>query len=70
MFLTVPMVFLLKQASDRSEQLKTIVVCVFFFSLFVALSSQARPQEMLAASAAYAAVLVVFISANDNPGGD
>jgi hypothetical protein len=69
-FLTVPMVFLLRQASDRSKQLMTVVICVIIFCLFVALSSQARPQEMMAASAAYAAVLVVFISANDNSGGN
>jgi VIT1/CCC1 family predicted Fe2+/Mn2+ transporter len=67
--LTVPMVFLMRQASSRSSKVATVVVCVVVFSLFVALISRAGPQEMMAASVAYAAVLVVFVSTSEK-GGD
>jgi CDP-diglyceride synthetase len=66
--LTVPMVFLMRQASSRSNKVATVVVCVVVFSLFVALASRAGPQEMMAASAAYAAVLVVIVSTREKGG--
>jgi drug/metabolite transporter superfamily protein YnfA len=64
-FPTIPMVFLMWQAFSRSNKVTTVVVCVVVFSLFVALASRASPQEMMAASAAYAAVLVVFVSTSE-----
>jgi hypothetical protein len=69
-FLTVPMVFLMRQAFSRSNKVATVVVCVLVFSLFVALASRAGPQGMMAASAAYAAVSVFFFVSTSEKGGD
>lgn len=55
---------ILGRQSDYSAQLIITSVCVILFSLIVALVSRASLQETMAASAAYAAVLVVFISTN------
>jgi len=61
--LITPMV-VLGQESRRSAQLAIVSIFIAVFSFIVALVSRASPQETMAASAAYAAVLVVFISTN------
>ena len=45
----------------KSCSLLTTSVCVIAFSFVVALGSKLKPQEILAVTAAYAAVLVVFV---------
>lgn len=49
----------------QKYQLITAVLFVLFFAVVVALASKATNQELLGATAAYAAVLVIFI--NQNP---
>jgi hypothetical protein len=63
--LITPMVVLLGQENDRPAQLTTVSISIVVFSLLVALASRASPQEMMGASAAYAAVLVVFVSTSN-----
>jgi len=63
--LLAPMAVLLGQEDDRTAQLITVSVSIVVFSLLVALASRASPQETMAASAAYAAVLVVFVSTSN-----
>jgi hypothetical protein len=60
-FLVVPLVVLSKQSSDDAH-LTTVSVCIVIFSLVVSLLTRASNQEIMAASAAYAAVLVVFVA--------
>lgn len=62
-FLVVPLVVLSFQTSKESH-LVTVSVCIVVFSLLVSLLSKASNYETMAASAAYAAVLAVFISDN------
>ena len=62
--LIAPMAVLRSQQSSGSAPLITVSVSVALFSLLVALGSRASPQETMAASAAYAAVLVVFVATN------
>lgn len=62
--LILPLVILTRQ-EGMEAQLTTIVVFIVLFSLLVALLSKASNQEVMAASAAYAAVLVVFISSSN-----
>jgi hypothetical protein len=46
--------------------LLTTVVCVFFVALALSFRmNKAEPKDILSATAAYAAVLVVFVGAND-----
>ena len=63
--LITPMVVLLGQEKNRPSQLTTVSISIVVFSLLVALASRASPQEMMGASAAYAAVLVVFVSTSN-----
>jgi VIT1/CCC1 family predicted Fe2+/Mn2+ transporter len=63
--LITPMAVLLGQENDRPAQLITVSISIVMFSLLVALASRASPQETMAASAAYAAVLVVFVSTSN-----
>jgi VIT1/CCC1 family predicted Fe2+/Mn2+ transporter len=63
--LLAPMAVLLGQEDDRTAQLITVSISIVVFSLLVALASRASPQETMAASAAYAAVLVVFVSTSN-----
>jgi hypothetical protein len=63
--LVAPMAVLLGQENDRTAQLITVSISIVVFSLLVALASRASPQETMAASAAYAAVLVVFVSTSN-----
>jgi hypothetical protein len=58
--LMVPMlVMAVHKVPDRT--LITITVAIFLFSSGVALFSQAAPENLLGATAAYAAVLMVFV---------
>lgn len=63
--LVIPLAFLTAQQS-QSAHMTTIVVFIIIVSLVLSLLSKATNQEIMAASAAYAAVLVVFIS--NSPG--
>ena len=60
-FLVVPLIVLSFQTSKESH-LITVSVCIVVFSLLISLLSKASNYETMAASAAYAAVLAVFIS--------
>jgi hypothetical protein len=51
----------------QKYQLMTAVLFVLSFAILVAFGTKASNQELLGATAAYAAVLVIFI--NQNPGG-
>jgi hypothetical protein len=62
-FLVVPLIVLSFQTSKASN-LITVSICIVVFSLLVSLLSKASNYETMAASAAYAAVLAVFISGN------
>lgn len=46
---------------DRTSDLSTTSVAVFFFAIVVAYYSDATPEAIVSAVAAYAAVLVVFV---------
>jgi hypothetical protein len=63
--LIIPLVSLINQ-TRKTTQVATTVSFIVLFSLLVSLLSKASNQEIMAATAAYAAVLVVFIS--NNPG--
>ena len=60
-FLVVPLVILSFQDS-KENHLLTVSICIVVFSLLVSLTSKASNYETMAASAAYAAVLSVFVS--------
>jgi predicted anti-sigma-YlaC factor YlaD len=55
-----------------TASVKTLVVVsvsIFLFALGVALFSSAVPESLLAATAAYAAVLIVFVTSSSSTGG-
>jgi hypothetical protein len=54
-----------------NDRIRFVLIAVFtaLFAAVVSLFSNARRAEMFAATAAYAAVLVVFVSGNLNSGG-
>ncbi len=60
-FLVVPLIVLSHQSSGATH-LTTISICILVFSLLVSLLSKASNEQTMAASAGYAAVLVVFLS--------
>lgn len=60
-FLVVPLVVLSHQSSQESH-LITVSVSIVVFSILVSVVSKASNEQTMAASAGYAAVLVVFIS--------
>jgi hypothetical protein len=64
--LVVPLVILNYQGR-RAAHLVTVSVCIVVFSLLVSLASKASNQETMAAAAAYAAVLVVFVGSVPQP---
>lgn len=64
-FLVIPLIILSHQSSSETH-LVTVSVCIVVFSLLVSLASKATNEQTMAASAGYAAVLVVFI-ANTSP---
>ena len=66
-FLVIPLVILSCQSSGRAH-LITVSVCIVVFSLLVSLVSRASNEQIMVASAGYAAVLVVFLSNSPNGG--
>ena len=60
-FLIIPMSVLSHQGNDQA-QLVTVSLFVLTFSILISLLSKASNEQIMAASAGYAAVLVVFIS--------
>lgn len=60
-FLVVPLAALGPQSTSTS-QLVVVAVCILLFSFLVATMMKASNFEMMAVSAAYAAVLSVFVS--------
>lgn len=60
-FLVVPLVVLTPKSTSAS-QLVVVAVCILVFSFLVATMMKASNFEMMAVSAAYAAVLSVFVS--------
>ncbi|KAF4635736.1 hypothetical protein G7Y89_g2354 [Cudoniella acicularis] len=52
--------------SSKTKDLVTTSVCVFFFAVLLGFSRKQSNGELLAGTAAYAAVLVVFIGTNEN----
>ena len=66
-FLLAPMVAMACITSTK-YLLITTVLFVLLFAIILALSSKASNQELVAATAAYAAVLVVFVGNNIGPG--
>jgi hypothetical protein len=65
--LVVPVLIIVVGAAPV-KTLLVVLVSIFVFALSVALFSGVEPENLLAATAAYAAVLMVFIS-NTNPVG-
>ena len=64
-FLMIPLVILSYQSSSQTH-LITISICIVIFSLLVSLVSRASNEQIMVASAGYAAVLVVFLSNSPN----
>ena len=50
-----------------AARLSTVCCCVIVFSFLIGLTTKASNQEVLGATAAYTAVLVVFVGTS-NPG--
>ncbi|TEY29168.1 hypothetical protein BOTCAL_0965g00040 [Botryotinia calthae] len=65
-FLIFPL-FILSFQEDLNNRLLTISLCIIVFAFLLSLISQASNQTVLEASAAYAAVLSVFVSSNIGP---
>lgn len=61
LFLVVP-VAILSPKSPPNAQLAVVAVCILLFSFLVATMMKASNFEMMAVSAAYAAVIAVFVS--------
>ena len=57
----VVLVLIVAVGRAPARTLATVLAAVFLFALAVALVWDARPSELLAATAAYAAVLMVFM---------
>jgi hypothetical protein len=66
--IVVPMLVMTEAAGPRVPliSLITTIVAIFLFAIFVAVFSQAAPENLLAATAAYAGVLIVFVAGNNN----
>lgn len=60
-FLIVPLIILSLQSTDKAH-LITVSVFIIVFAFLVSILSKASNSETMAAAAAYAAVLVVFVS--------
>jgi hypothetical protein len=65
-FLVLPMIIITLHPS-QSKSLVTVSVCVTLFALVLALSIRVSNVKTLISTATYAAVLVVFVGANNNP---
>ena len=64
-FLVIPLILLSNQSSSQTH-LITVSTCIVIFSLLVSLASKASNEQIMGASAGYAAVLVVFLSNSSN----
>ena len=64
--LVVPLVILSAQPTEQAR-LPVVVICIVLFCLVVSTLSKATNYEAMAASAAYAAVLTVFLSNSPGP---
>ncbi len=60
-FLVVPLIVLSHQSRSETHLFR-VSLCIVIFSLLVSLASKASNEQIMAASAGYAAVLVVFIA--------
>ncbi|KIM96549.1 hypothetical protein OIDMADRAFT_148366 [Oidiodendron maius Zn] len=60
LMLIIPML-IMTLVPSRLTSILTVSISVLIFSILVAIASTAKPQEVLGATAAYAAVLVVFV---------
>jgi hypothetical protein len=66
--LIVPVLIIVVQTIPVPVKALVVVsISILLFALSVAMFSKAAPENLLAATAAYAAVLVVFISNTNNP---
>ncbi len=66
--LIVPVLIIVVQTIPMPiKALVVVSISILLFALSVAMFSKAVPENLLAATAAYAAVLVVFISNTNNP---
>jgi hypothetical protein len=65
-FLVVPMTIMTLNPS-QTKSLVTVSICVTLFALVLALGIRVSNLETLISTATYAAVLVVFVGANNNP---
>ena len=66
LFLIVPLVILNYQNNPKAH-LITVSLCIIIFLGIISLGSKASNQEIMVASAGYAAVLVVFVSSSNCP---
>ncbi len=67
-FLLVPMI-IMTFATDAHMRLVVVSVAVLWFAVSVALVSKATNQELIAATAAYSAVLVVYVGTTSRASG-
>jgi VIT1/CCC1 family predicted Fe2+/Mn2+ transporter len=67
-FLLVPMV-IMTWATDAHMRLIIVSVAVLWFAISVALVSKATNQELIGATAAYSAVLVVYVGTTSGSSG-
>lgn len=67
-FLLVPMI-IMTFATDAHMRLVVVSVAVLWFAVSVALVSKATNQELIAATAAYSAVLVVYVGTTSGASG-
>jgi hypothetical protein len=65
--LVVPMLIMLYNPS-RTKSVVTVSISVILFSAVISLVMKATDTETVGATAAYAAVLVVFVGLNEQPG--
>jgi hypothetical protein len=61
LFLIIPIVVLSVLSNSRKWSLVATSLFVVFFAISLAIATKANNQELMAATAAYAAVLVVFV---------
>jgi VIT1/CCC1 family predicted Fe2+/Mn2+ transporter len=67
-FLLVPMI-IMTWATDAHVRLIIVSIAVLWFAISVALVSKATNQELIGATAAYSAVLVVYVGTTSGSSG-
>ncbi|KAL3426811.1 hypothetical protein PVAG01_00320 [Phlyctema vagabunda] len=65
LFLVVPLA-ILSRTQDAQVQILTVSLCIVVFAFLVSVTLRVSNLEMMMVSAAYAAVLSVFVSSNDS----